>query len=267
VAAGGDPAKERHADIDADAAAVAARKQAMQADSLTFANLIDAWETRHLCYRRAYYRAEAVRALRFSLATLANVPAHAVGVAKVRQALEAIPRSGVAAGNNPPAGSDRPRGEAMARRVRDNGRAMYAWAMKNDLLTTNPFAKVTAEGRDQPRERVLSDSEIGEIWRATDTLGWPWGAYIRFLLLTLQREGETAGMRWAELGPELATWELPGERTKNGKPHLVHLAEPARAILRTLPRLAGAELVFTTTGKTPVSGFSAAKARLAACRT
>ena len=88
------------------------------------------------------------------------------------------------------------------------------------------------------------------------------GAYIRFLLLTLQRAAETAGLEWAELSPDLTTWELPGRRTKNSKAHLVHLAEPARAILRAVPRLAGSPLVFTTTGRTPVSGFAHAKARL-----
>lgn len=37
---------------------------------------------------------------------------------------------------------------------------------------------------------------------------------------------------------------------------------PARAILRTLPRFEGCALVFTNTGKTALSGFSPAKARL-----
>jgi integrase len=101
--------------------------------------------------------------------------------------------------------------------------------LKNDLVPSNPFARVPVEGRERSRDRVLSDAELGEIWRATGSLGWPWCDYIRFLLLTLQRAAETAGMRWAELGPDLATWELPGERTKNGKAHLVHLAERARA--------------------------------------
>jgi integrase len=78
----------------------------------------------------------------------------------------------------------------------------------------------------------------------------------------MQRETEVAGMTWAELSPDLTTWELPGRRTKNGKPHTVHLAEPARAILRAVPRAPGARLVFSTTGRTAISGFSHAKVRL-----
>jgi len=44
------------------------------------------------------------------------------------------------------------------------------------------------EGRETPRDRVLSDAELGEVWRAAGRLGWPSGDFVRFLLLTLQRE-------------------------------------------------------------------------------
>jgi integrase len=49
---------------------------------------------------------------------------------------------------------------------------------------------------------------------------------------------------------------------KNRRPHDVHLPQPAREILRKLPRQAGSDLVFTTTGKTPISGYSKAEAQL-----
>jgi integrase len=64
-------------------------------------------------------------------------------------------------------------------------------------------------------------------------------------------------MRWAELkGSE---WTIPKERTKNGKEHLVHLSEQALAVL---PPRSKSKLVFSTTGDTPISGYSKAKARL-----
>jgi integrase/DNA-binding Xre family transcriptional regulator len=155
-------------------------------------------------------------------------------------------------------------GETMARRTRVYGHACYNWAMKRGLVPSNPFALVSVEGGDVKRDRVLTDDEAGEVWRAAGQLGWPWGPYFRLLLLTLQREVETAGMQWSELAPDRTSWTMPGARTKNGKAHLVHLAEPARAILASMPRRAGSDLVFTTTGKTPVSGFGNAKERLVA---
>jgi integrase len=69
-------------------------------------------------------------------------------------------------------------------------------------------------------------------------------------------------MRWSELSTDLVTWALPGERMKNLKPHAVHLVDPARAILRQLPRVEGRDLVFTCNGRTAVSGFSKAKSAL-----
>ncbi len=75
-------------------------------------------------------------------------------------------------------------------------------------------------------------------------------------------------MRWPELAPDGTHWTLPGGRTKNGKPHIVHLSASAREIVAAAPRIAtGPDLtpsvfIFTTTGKAPISGFSHAKTRL-----
>lgn len=69
-------------------------------------------------------------------------------------------------------------------------------------------------------------------------------------------------MRWSEITEDLSLWTLPGSRMKNGKSHDVHLSDAARAILREIPRLEDRDFIFSTTGKTPVSGFSKAKAAL-----
>jgi integrase len=55
----------------------------------------------------------------------------------------------------------------------------------------------------------------------------------------------------------------PKERAKNGLAHAVPLPDPAVAVLTGVRRIAGnRDLVFTTTGATPVSGFSKVKTRL-----
>jgi integrase len=54
------------------------------------------------------------------------------------------------------------------------------------------------------------------------------------LILTGQRRGEVAGMTWGEIADDLATWTMPGERTKNGAAHMVPLSAPARDLLRSL---------------------------------
>ncbi len=270
---GGDPVAERAQQRAAVAEADRARRRRAEADALTLGKLIELWALRQLVHRSERYRTEACRALRVGLAALLDRPAHQLDSATVRRALDAIPRpvrgsgsAGKRSGRKSRGKGSAPvpamRGEAQARRVRAYGRAMYGWAVKRGLVPTNPFAAVFLETRDVPRDRVLTDAELGEVWRATGAMGWPWGSYLRMLLLTLQRRAEVAGMEWGELAPDFATWELPAHRTKNRKPHIVHLAEAAGALLREAPRLAGSPLVFTTTGTTAVSGFEKAKARL-----
>jgi integrase len=89
------------------------------------------------------------------------------------------------------------------------------------------------------------------------------GPLFMILLMTGQRRGEVAGMRWNEIkdfNMGEALWEIPGERTKNKQAHIVPLPPAVCEVLNTLPRTG--DLVFTTTGETPVSGFGKAKARL-----
>jgi hypothetical protein len=57
---------------------------------------------------------------------------------------------------------------------------------------------------------------------------------------------------------ERGLWSLPQSRTKNARPHIVHLSAQALAVIDALPRIAG-DLVYTTTGTTPVTGFGRAK--------
>jgi integrase len=56
------------------------------------------------------------------------------------------------------------------------------------------------------------------------------------------------------------TWILPSERTKNGKPHIVHLSEPAIAVLKEMKK--EGEYVFSTSGKIRFQAFSTAKREL-----
>jgi integrase len=271
VAAGGDPAAERGAAIAADVAAAKEQRRQADADSLTVDKLVELWDAKQLAHRSHRYRAEATRALRTCLPGLLNSPAHSLDVGAVQRALDKIARRRKArsdgkasAPGKGPSAAPALRPDTMARRARAYGSALYGWAMKRGLVAGNPFAGVPQESRDVQRDRVLTDTELAEVWSATGGLGWPWGPYFRVLLLTLQREAEVAGMRWAELAHDFALWQLPASRTKNRKPHIIHLAEPVRAILREAPRMEGSPFVFTTMGRSPVSGFSNAKERLIA---
>ncbi len=145
-----------------------------------------------------------------------------------------------------------------ANRLKAYGAAFFAWLVARDVLGTNPFEGVKAT-RETSRERVLSDDEVRLLWKATERVGYPFGPLARILLLTGQRLGEVAGLCWAELDGDV--WRLPAERVKNGLAHVVPLSAAVLAELEALPRIAGG-YVFTTTGRTPVSGYDRAIRRL-----
>lgn len=69
-------------------------------------------------------------------------------------------------------------------------------------------------------------------------------------------------MRWSEISADLSTWTIPAARMKRGQAHTVALPEPARDALGAVTRIKGQDLVFSTTGKTAVSGFTKSKAAL-----
>ena len=114
------------------------------------------------------------------------------------------------------------------------------------------------------RERAPSIEEVRRIYNATFALGDLWGPLFRLILLTAQRKSEIAHLRWSEVDLAGRRLLLGGARTKNSKPHITHLSDPALEELQWLSACADedVDLVFTTTGKTPVSGFSKTKARL-----
>jgi integrase len=109
----------------------------------------------------------------------------------------------------------------MTGRTAAYGRAAFAWAVKRGMVQTNPFADLPVSTASAKRERLLSDDEIAEIWRAAGGTRSPFGTIVRFLILTGQRRGEVAGMAWCEISDDLASWTMPGERTKNGAVHMV----------------------------------------------
>ncbi len=139
-------------------------------------------------------------------------------------------------------------------------RRALAWAVSQDKLDANPAAGIEAPAEEVSRDRVLSNTEIAKLWPAFDKLGYPFGPVFQLLLLTGARRSEVGGMTWSEVDGD--TWCLPGERTKNGKQHLVPLSTTAWEILDNAPNIDGSDFIFTSNGKRPVSGWGRAKERL-----
>lgn len=269
IAQGGDPVTEAQAERAERSEAQQRAAVAAAEDAFTLDRLMQAWATERLTLRSRTYAREAVRMLRTVFVGLMGVPVARIDAPAIRAALSMRRGAGgTAPRRKGPAPDMAPPGNTTLRRARAYLHAMFAWGMQQGLVTENPAASVHVDGRYKPRERFLTDVEIGEVWRAAGRMAWPWGAYFRMLTLTLQRGAEVAGMRWFELSADATRWELPGARTKNGKPHIVHLARPAQRIAATLPRVntrgdgSPSPFLFTVTGAAPISGSGHAKARL-----
>lgn len=117
-------------------------------------------------------------------------------------------------------------------------RGLFGWCVERDLIAASPCEGLTAPPRPEARDRVLTDEELRAIWTACGGLGAPFGPVVRLLMLTGQRRAEVAGMTWAEIDLDAATWRIPKERAKNGKSHEIDLCPQAVAILKELPKVA-----------------------------
>lgn len=143
-------------------------------------------------------------------------------------------------------------------------RKFFAWCKSKRLISVNPAEDIPlgSEPKDFVRDRELSLNELAIVMEAAGRMGHPVGPFIKTLALLGQRRGETAMMRWAELDltGTHPTWTIPEANTKTHREHDVALAEEVVAMLKSLPRIG--EFVFTSDGKTSMSGFSKAKQAL-----
>jgi integrase len=153
-----------------------------------------------------------------------------------------------------------PRAEATGRTLHARLSAFFGWCVDDMRIESNPCSKVKRPKAGE-RDRVLSDAELGAIWKASDQLQPQYGALVRLLVLSGQRLRECGHMRWSELSPDLSTWVLPGSRTKNARPHTVPLAPLARAVIKSLPRLSE-NFVFSLGGDEPMESYSRMKRKL-----
>ena len=139
---------------------------------------------------------------------------------------------------------------------------LFSWCVDRGTVEFNPLSGLKPPTKEVPRDRVLSNKEISACWCSAEQEGTPFAQFVKLLILTGQRRGEVAGMRWSEVDFERGIWTIPAKRAKNASVHAVPLAPLALATLKSMPRFLNCDLVFTTNGRTPVSGFGRLKDRL-----
>jgi integrase len=158
----------------------------------------------------------------------------------------------------------------LANRVQSLVSNVFTFAIDRDLVTVNPCARLRKRGAETAGTRVLSDGELALFWNRIifAPVSRRVGLALRLVLLTAARPGEVAGLRRDELthidDPRRAAWTLPGERTKNGRAHLVPLSAPAIETIRAALELIEDDnpFVFASPAKdgTPITAHALAVA-------
>ena len=148
----------------------------------------------------------------------------------------------------------------LANRTLSILKRFFRWSEERGYTEVSPVARVRPPANETTRDRVLTVEELTEVWNATNALGHPFGPWVRFLVLTAQRRSEAARIRWRDVKGNM--WTLPKEETKAGRVHDVPLSPEAEELFSTLPRFKGEYAFTTTSGATPISGYSKAKTAL-----
>ncbi len=263
VASGIDPMEHDKATHQtAKAAKVAAQEQKRLDSVLAFDRYADAWLS-HYEHEKAR-RPSSVRQAKLVVENhlkqaLGSKPMPHIERADLQPILDAIPA----------------KQKGMRRAVFAYASILFGWAMRRGDIKTNPLVAMDKPSAPAARIRVLSDAEVKLLWQATYKLGAPFDAFVRLLVLTGQRRSEVAGMAWGELDRAAATWTIPVDRAKNKAAHIVPLSPAVVAEIDSLalvalggkwpddgPAWPASGLLLSTTGKTPISGISKAKAKL-----
>jgi integrase len=139
-------------------------------------------------------------------------------------------------------------------------RRFFNWCLERDLIQYAPTDRLTMPAKEVSRDRVLSEEEVSDVWRAAEAMGYPFGAAIQLLLLTGQRRGEVLSMEWEHIDPRTGVWTIPRENTKTGQQHSLPLPPQAIALIANSRKLG--PYIFTTAGLKPFENVSHHKAVL-----
>jgi integrase len=110
-------------------------------------------------------------------------------------------------------------------------KTFFRWCIGRAVIDFSPAEGVQSNWRDVSRDRVLTDQELAAVVLGVRQMPWPYRGVVEFLALTGQRREEVAQLKWYEIDGQARTWCMPAQRSKNNKAHIVHLSEPAWAVI------------------------------------
>jgi len=133
----------------------------------------------------------------------------------------------------------------IARRALQTTSQIFRYAVIHKLAARNPGADFkpgdVLQRRTKSNFARLDAKELPGLLRAVEAYaGTPATRLaMKLLALTFVRTGELIGARWCEFDFEAAQWQIPAERMKMRKLHIVPLSLQSIEVLRTLHIVSG----------------------------
>ncbi|EEC8108466.1 tyrosine-type recombinase/integrase [Escherichia coli] len=130
-----------------------------------------------------------------------------------------------------------------AKKVRQRCSEVFRYAIVTGRAEYNPAADLTSamSGHESKHYPFLTVEELPDFFKAL--AGYTGSPLVvlaaRLLILTGVRTGELRGAFWSEFDLEKAVWEIPAERMKMKRPHLVPLSSQALEIVQQLKVMSG----------------------------
>lgn len=126
-------------------------------------------------------------------------------------------------------------GHATALLVREIVGAVFDYAIDRGYEISNPAASIKASSIATfvPRERAMTEKEIGLFFRELEN----YSCYptlklaVKFVLLTMVRKSEFLHAQWTEIDFKRSQWEIPKERMKKRRSHIIYLSRQAMDIM------------------------------------
>jgi integrase len=118
----------------------------------------------------------------------------------------------------------------------------------------SPFLRHPPRDQGGKRARILDDHELRAVWRTAEA-GGAFGAFVQLLLLTAQRRGAVARLRWDDISPD-GTWTIPMAPREKSNAGALRLPPLALAIINAQPCMGVNPHVFAGQDAGPIGRFS-----------
>jgi integrase len=134
--------------------------------------------------------------------------------------------------------------------------------LREQYIETSPIAAMKPPGAPKPRERVLSEAELLEVFFKSKQHPYPFGPIVSLLILTGMRRNEVASLEWEWINQDDRLITLPFALTKNKRTHTQPYGNLVAEVLEQVPHASKYIFPSHSDKGTVFNGWGKSKARI-----